>query len=84
MGEYWRRGREQIVTLVQADHKKHVEEEYHREAETRRGTHSRLMFILLIGGVAIAVAYLINRMYCGTKDVSHKWEQRYTVVDDEP
>lgn len=84
MSEYWRRGREQIVELVREDHKKHVEDEYQRAADTRRGTNSRQMLILLLGTAAIAGAYLINRMYCGTKDASHKWEQRYTVGVDEP
>lgn len=84
MSEYWRRGREQIADLVREDRKKHVEDEYPREADTRRGSNSRLVLILLLGGAAIAGACPINRMYCGTKDASHKWEQRYTIGTDEP
>jgi hypothetical protein len=82
--EYWRRASDRkSLEESLAQQRRGATLDDNRDADIRRGSYNRLMLILLVGGAAIAAAYLINRVYCGARDASHKWEQRLNCDEEQ-
>ena len=82
--EYWRRStdRKSLQETLESQRSGQALDA-DRDTDIRRTSYNRLVLILLVGGAAIAAAYLINRVYCGAKDSAHRWEQRLNADEEQ-